>query len=180
VLAAWINRWLARIRAARAAAVLTRLVILLAGLFAIGVEASQPWDALDLALIVAVVGLLLSVGAPDTPAPLIFIAAVAVGWLTRGPVTGGWPVLIVTLSLLVVHLACAFAAQFPSYAAVEPAVLSTWLPVATVAGFVAALVTGLTSIIRGTAIEGSLAVTVAALAGTASVVWLVSRDGSTT
>lgn len=176
MLAAWINRWLARIRAARAAAVLTRLIILLAGLVALGVEAGQAWDALDLALVIGAAGLLMSVGAPDSPGPLVFMVAMAAGWLARGPVSSGWPVLTLAITLLVVHLACAFAAQFPAYAVVEPTVLSSWLPAAMIAATVTALVAGLAGVIRGTGIEGSLTVTVGALAGTTLLIWLISRD----
>jgi hypothetical protein len=176
MLAVRINRWLAQLRAVRPTALLARSVILLAGVFALGFSVSRPWDALDATVLIAALGLLLAVGAPDSPAPLLFMAATAAGWLARGPVGATWSVLILAVTLLVMHLACAFAAQFPAYAVVSGRVLAGWLPAATVAGLVTALVAGAGAVIRGTEVEGSLTVTVAALAGITLIVWLIARD----
>lgn len=171
-----INRWLLRLRAARAAAVLVRLLILAAGLVALLLTTSRSWDALDGAVWIAVVALPLAMAMPDSFAPLVFVGSMAAGWLARGPIGVSWSVLALALLLGVVHLGCAFGAQFPAYAVVQGRILARWWPAATVAGIVTVLVAGLGGVIRGTAVEGSLAVTVAALTGTALVIWLVSRE----
>lgn len=171
-----INRWLLTIYSTRSAAVLSRLVILAAGLAALLLMVSRSWDALDGFVWIAVVALPLAVAMPDSFAPLVFVGAMAAGWIARGPVGVSWPVLAVALLLGVVHLGAAFGAQFPGYAVVDGRTLSSWWPAAVVAGIVTVLVAGVGGVIRGTAVEGSLAVTVAALTGTAVVIWLVSRE----
>jgi hypothetical protein len=176
MLAFRINRWLVQLRAARPAAVLVRLVILVAGLVALLLMTSRSWDALDGAIWIAIVALPLAVALPDSFGPLVFVGSMAAGWLLRGPIGVSWAVLGFALLLAVVHLGSAFGAQFPAYAVVQGRVLGRWLPAGIVAGVVTVLVAGAGGVIRGTAVEGSLTVTVAALAGTALLIWLLSRE----
>lgn len=176
MLAIRINRWLAQLRAAGPPAVLVRLVILTAGLVALVLMTSRSWDVPDGAIWIAIVALPVAVAVPDSFAPLVFVAVMAAGWLAGGPVSVTWPVLAFALLLAVVHLGCAFGAQFPAYAVVQGRVLARWWPAALVAGVVTVLVAGAGGVIRGTEVEGSLTVTVAALGGTALLVWLLSRD----
>jgi len=172
-----INRSLAWLRAARGPALLARGTILLAGAVALLVEVAQPWDAMDAVVLVTVVVLPLAVLAPDSPAPLGFVVLIVLGWLSRAPSAPGWPVVEVALALLVLHLAAAFAGQFPADADTGGAVLRRWLPAATTAGVLTVVVAGLGGVLRGSGVEGSLGVTVAALLGLSAVLWLVARSG---
>jgi len=172
-----INRWLAQLRSTRGPALLARLTILAAGAVALSVEVAQPWDAMDAAVVLTVLVLPAAALAPDSPAPLGFVLLAVLGWLGRGPATPGWPLVEVTLALLVLHLAAAFAGQFPAEAEVSGAVLRRWLPAATTAAAVTLVVAGLAGVLRGSGVEGSLSVTVAALLGTSVVLWLVARPG---
>ncbi len=176
MLAIRINRWLVQLRTAGLPAVLVRLVILTAGVVALVLMTSQSWDAPNGAIWIAVAALPIAAAVPDSFAPLVFISVMAAGWLVRGPVAVTWPVLAFALLLAVVHLGCAFGAQFPAYAVLQGRVLARWWPAALVAGAVTVLVAGAGGVIRGTDVEGSLTVTVAALGGTALLVWLLSRE----
>ncbi len=80
-----ISLWLAQMRAASRAVFLARLVVLMAGAVALAVSGLQPWDQLDLIPLIAVPMLLATVALPDSPAALVFILVVAVGWLMRAP-----------------------------------------------------------------------------------------------
>lgn len=176
--AARINRWLAQLRAARGPALLARLTILAAGLVAFVAEVAAPWDAMDLLVVLATITLPLAVLAPDSPAPLAYVLFVVLDWLGRAPATPGWTAVQVALALLVLHLAAAFAAQFPAEAEVSGPVLRGWLPAATTAVLVTLVVAGVSGVLRGTGVEGSLTVTVAALLGTTAVLWLIAtRSG---
>jgi hypothetical protein len=171
-----ITLWLALIRASSLATVLCRLTIAAAGTVAVLLPASRPWDELNLIPVLAVPLLLVCVVLPDSAAPLFFILVVAAGWLQRAPSGVGWDVVLTGIALLVVHLASAFAAQFPSYARVERRALRKWLLPATIALLLGPVVAVAAALIRGAAVPGSMVVTVAALAAATGAVWFAGTD----
>jgi hypothetical protein len=169
-----ITLWLALIRASSLATVLCRLTIAAAGAVAVLLPASRPWDELDLIPILAVPLLLVCVVLPDSAAPLFFILVVAAGWLQRAPNGVSWDVVLTGIALLVVHLASAFAAQFPSYARVERRALRKWLLPAMIALLLGPVVAVAAALIRGAAVPGSMALTVGALAAATGAVWFAA------
>lgn len=179
-----ITIWLARMRAAGRASVLARLVIAVAGLVAIVIPASRPWDQLGLIPWLAVPLLVVCVALPDSAAALLFLLVVTGGWLVRAPGDVGWDVVVTAIALLAVHLASAFAAQLPAYARVEPRALRRWLLPATVAVLAGSLAAIGAALVRGADVPGSLVVTVGALAAATGAVWFAAgqsvADRSTT
>jgi hypothetical protein len=113
---------------------------------------------------------------PDSAAPLFFMLVVAGGWLQRAPSGVGWDVVLTGIALLVVHLASAFAAQFPSYARVERRALRKWLLPAMIALLLGPVVAVAAALIRGAAVPGYMVLTVAALAAVTGAVWFAAAD----
>lgn len=167
-----INHGLATVRAAHGTAVLARLLILVTGLLALVVMTARPWDLPAIIWYAGLPLLAISAFAPDSAAPLLFVATVAAGWLTGADGVDG--VVVIACCLVVFHLASAYAGQVPSYAVPGPGVVARWLLPATVAAAVAGVAAVLSAVVDGQ--PGSLGITVAALAGIAAVVWLVSSQ----
>ncbi|HEU4949115.1 MAG TPA: hypothetical protein VFT31_18345 [Kribbella sp.] len=169
-----ITLWLARMRASGRAAVLSRLVIGIAGAVAVLVPASRPWDELDVVPLVAVALLVACVVLPDSAAALLFIGVVSAGWLLRAPGDVGWDVVVTGFALLAVHLSSAFAAQFPSYAKVDRRTLRRWLLPASIAAALGPVAAVAAALIRGAEVPGSVLLTVAALAAATGGVWFAA------
>lgn len=179
-----ITVWLASMRASGRAAVTARLLIVGAGLAAIVLPASRPWDQLGLIPWLAVPLLVACAAVPDSAAALFFLLVVTGGWLLRAPGDVSWDVAATGIALLVVHLAAAFAAQLPSYAKVERRAVRRWLLPATVSALLGPLAAIGAALVRDAAVPGSMVVTVAALAAATAAVWFAAGeagvDGSAT
>ncbi|MEU4608800.1 hypothetical protein AB0F43_37925 [Kribbella sp. NPDC023972] len=173
-LAEKISLWLAQLRASGRAVVIARLTVAAAGGLALLVSAVQPWEQLDLIPLVAIPMLLATVVLPDSPAGLLFIVAVAGGWLMRAPGEVSWSLALVAISLLVVHLATAFAAQVPSYALVHRQALRRWLLPGAIALLIIPVVAVAAALIQGADVAGSLLVTVAALVLATATIWFAA------
>jgi hypothetical protein len=169
-----ISLWLAQARAAGRAAVIARLIVVVAGAVAMSVSGLQPWDQLDLIPLIAVPMLLATVALPDSPAALVFVLVVAVGWLMRAPAEVSWSLVLTGIALLVVHLATAFTAQIPSYARVHRQALRRWWLPGTIAGLTLGAVAVAAALVQGADIAGSLLVTVGALLSATAMIWFAS------
>ncbi len=169
-----ISLWLAQMRAASRAVFLARLVVLMAGAVALAVSGLQPWDQLDLIPLIAVPMLLATVALPDSPAALVFILVVAVGWLTRAPGEISWSLVLTGIALLVVHLATAFTAQIPSYARVHRQALRRWWLPGAIAVLIVGVVALAAALVHGADVRGSLLVTVGALVLATATIWFAS------
>ncbi len=169
-----ISLWLAQMRAASRAVFLARLVVLMAGAVALAVSGLQPWDQLDLIPLIAVPMLLATVALPDSPAALVFILVVAVGWLTRAPGEISWSLVLTGIALLVVHLATAFTAQIPSYARVHRQALRRWWLPGAIAVLIVGVVALAAALVHGADVPGSLLVTVGALVLATATIWFAS------
>jgi hypothetical protein len=169
-----ITIWLAQLRSAGRGVLLARLLILVAGVVALVVPSVQPWDQAD---VVPIAGAVLLVGAlvlPDSLAGLGFVFVVVLGWLMRGTADPNWGVAVTAMALVVLHLACAFAGQLPSYARLTRSTLRRWwLPTATALA-VAPAAALTTALIRHADVPGSLVVTTAALVLTTATIWLTA------
>ncbi|HEY3560961.1 MAG TPA: hypothetical protein VGL05_26040 [Kribbella sp.] len=169
-----ITVWLAQLRAAGRAVLLSRLVIAVAGAVAIVVPGLQSWDQLDLVPYVAGPLLLTAVVLPDSLAALLFMLVVGLGWVMRAPVTMSWSLVLTAVAVVVVHLASAFAGQLPSYAQVHRAALRRWwLPGAIAIVLVPALA-GAVALVQHADVPGSLIITILAIALTATTLWLTT------
>lgn len=169
-----ITQWLAELRAASRAVLLARCVIALAGAVAIVVPTVQPWDQLDLVVYLAVPLLLAAVVVPDSVAATLFLLVTTLGWLMRAPATVTWSLTITAMALATLHLAAAFAAQLPSYAQVHPNALRRWWLPGTIALLLAPATAGAAALVHHANLPGSLAVTAAATALTATTIWLTT------
>jgi hypothetical protein len=169
-----ITLWLARVRAAGRAAVLSRLLIAVAGAVAVVVPASRPWDQLDIVPWIAVALLAACVILPDSVAGLLFLLTISGGWLLRATDDIGWDVVVTGIALLTVHLSAAFAAQVPSYAKVEWGAAERWLLPAMAAVILSPVVAVGAALVQGADVPGSLVVTIAALAGVTGAVWFAA------
>jgi hypothetical protein len=174
-----ITLWLATMRASSRAAVLSRALVGAAGVVAILLPASRPWDQLDVVPVVALPLLVASLVLPDSAAALLFLAVVSGGWLLRAPGGVGWDVVLTGIALLAVHLGSAFAAQIPSYAKVERRSLRRWLLPTTAAVVLGPVVAVATALVRGADVPGSLVLTVAALAAVTGSVWFAAGQSLT-
>jgi len=169
-----ISLWLAQMRAASRAVFLARLVVLMAGAVALAVSGLQPWDQLDLIPLIAVPMLLATVALPDSPAALVFILVVAVGWLMRAPGEISRSLVLTGIALLVVHLATAFTAQIPSYARVHRQALRRWWLPGAIAVLIVGVVALAAALVHGADVPGSLLVTVGALVLATATIWFAS------
>ena len=169
-----ISLWLAQMRAASRAVFLARLVVLMAGAVALAVSGLQPWDQLDLIPLIAVPMLLATVALPDSPAALVFILVVAVGWLMRAPGEISRSLVLTGIALLVVHLATAFTAQIPSYARVHRQALRRWWLPGAIAVLIVGVVASAAALVHGADVPGSLLVTVGALVLATATIWFAS------
>ena len=169
-----ISIWLAQLRASGRATVLARLAIGAAGAVALVVSSVQPWDQLDVVILLGVPLLVACVVLPDSAAALLFLVVIAGGWLYRAPSEVSWGLVITGIALLVVHLASAFAAQIPSYGKAGPRVLRRWLLPATIAALLGPVVAIAAALVRGADVPGSLLVTVGALAAATAAVWFAA------
>jgi len=161
-------------RAASRAVFLARLVVLMAGAVALAVSGLQPWDQLDLIPLIAVPMLLATVALPDSPAALVFILVVAVGWLMRAPGEISRSLVLTGIALLVVHLATAFTAQIPSYARVHRQALRRWWLPGAIAVLIVGVVALAAALVHGADVPGSLLVTVGALVLATATIWFAS------
>jgi hypothetical protein len=93
-------------------------VIAVAGGDALVVPTLQG-DQMDLVTIVGALVLVTSMVLPDSPAALVFLVVVSGGWLPSAPSDLPLALVVTGIALLVLHLACAFAGQLPSYAEVS-------------------------------------------------------------
>ena len=169
-----ISLWLAQLRASGRAAVLARLTIALAGAVALLVPAVQSWDQLDLIPLIAIPMLVATIVLPDSLAGVIFIAVVALGWLSRAPGEVSWSLVLTGIALLVVHLATAFTAQLPSYALVQQQSLRRWLVPGAIALLIGPVVAVAAALIQGAEVPGSLLVTAAALVLATATIWFAA------
>ena len=169
-----ISLWLAQMRAAGRAALLARVTIVVAGAVALAVSGLQPWDQLDLIPMIAIPMLLATVALPDSPAALVFILVVAIGWLMRAPSEVSWSLVLTGIALLVVHLATAFTAQIPSYARVHRQALRRWWLPGAIAVLIVGAVAVAAALVQGAEVPGSLLVTVGALALATATIWFAS------
>ncbi|MGW1345356.1 hypothetical protein ACWCOV_30210 [Kribbella sp. NPDC002412] len=151
-----------------------RLTIAVAGAVALGVSAVQPWNQLDLVPLVGIPMLLATVVLPDSLTGVIFLVVVAGGWLIRAPAEVGWGVVLTGMSLLVVHLATAFAAQVPSYALVHREALRRWWLPGAIAVLIVPVVAVAAALIQGADVAGSMLVTVAALLLATAAIWFAA------
>jgi hypothetical protein len=172
--AANVSLWLAQLRAASPTAWASRSVIAVAGIVALVVPALQPWHQLDLVTIIGVLALMTSVTFPDSAAALFFLVVVTGGWLLRAPSDLSWELVVTAIALLVMHLACAFAGQIPSYAQADPRALRRWLLPAALAIAIDPIVAIASADVRNAAMPGSLLVTVAALTAVTAALWYTS------
>jgi uncharacterized membrane protein len=173
-LAEKISLWLAQLRASGRGVVLARLTVAVAGGVALLVSAVQPWEQLDLIPLLAIPLLLATVVLPDSLAGLLFIVAVAGGWMMRAPAEVSWSLALVGISLVVVHLATAFAAQVPSYALVHRQALRRWMLPGAMALLIVPVVAVAAASVQGANVEGSLLVTVAALVLATATIWFAA------
>lgn len=171
-LAERINLWLTRARAAGRAAVFARLLILASGGSALAISGLQPWDQLDLVLVVGLVALVVTIALPDSAVPFVFLVAVAGGWLMRGPSDPSWQAAAVAMALVAFHLATSYAAQLPAYVRASGATVRRWLLPATVALLLAPAVAAASALIREASLSGSLVLTITALALTTTAYYL--------
>jgi hypothetical protein len=169
-----ISLWLAQLRAASRGALAARLTIAVAGAIALLVSAVQSWDQLDLVPIVGVPMLIAAVVLPDSLAPLIFLLTVAAGWLYRAPSDVSWSLVLTGISLLVVHLASAFAGQLPSYARVHRQALRRWLLPGAIGLLLVPVVAIAAAVVRRADVPGSLLITVGALLLATVAIWFAS------
>jgi hypothetical protein len=169
-----ISLWLAQVRSAGRTVLLGRLVIGVAGAVALAVSGLQSWDQLDLIPLIAIPMLLATVALPDSPAALVFLLVVAVGWLMRAPGEVSWSLVLTGIALLVVHLATAFTAQIPSYARVHRQALRRWLLPGAIAVLLVGAVAVAAALVQGAEVPGSLLVTVGALVLATATIWFAS------
>jgi hypothetical protein len=169
-----ISLWLAQMRSAGRAALVARLVVVAAGAVALAVSGLQPWDQLDLVPLIAIPMLLATVALPDSPAALVFVLVVAVGWLIRAPGEVSWSLVLTGIALLVVHLATAFTAQIPSYARVHRQALRRWWLPGAIAVLILGAVAVAAALVQGADVPGSLLVTVGALVLATATIWFAS------
>jgi hypothetical protein len=170
-LAERINLWLLRWRRAGRPALLSRVVILVAGVVALVVSALPSWDQADAVPVVGVALLVLTILLPDTPVPLLFIGVVAAGWLYRAPAEPAWDVAVLAASLVAVHLGSAYAAQIPLATEASPTTVRRWLLPATIGLVAGPLVAIASALVRRADVPGALAVTIAAAAAVALTTW---------
>ncbi len=170
-------RALVRGRAADRNAVLVRALILLAGAVALLVAVLRPFDYPDMFGYAALAVLLWCVLQPDSPAALLFIGLVGIGWAMRAPGTIGWDTVVIAIAFLLLHLASAFAGQLPEYAAVAPGTPRRWVLPATTAAGVAVLAALAAELVRDAGRPGTMLVTVAAIAGLTGLVWYAASWG---
>ena len=169
-----ITLWLAQLRASGRAVVYARLVIAVAGAAALVVPAVQSWDQLDLIPLVGVPMLLATVVLPDSLAGVVFLLVVALGWLMRAPAEISWSLVLTAVSLVVIHLATAFAAQLPSYARVHPTALRRWWLPTAIALLLVPLLALAAALIQGADVPGSVIVTVIAMALATTTIWFTA------
>jgi len=169
-----ITLWLAQLRASGRAVVYARMLMAVAGAVALVVPAVQSWDQLDLIPLVGVPMLLATIVLPDSPAGVVFVLVVALGWLMRAPAEISWSLVLTALALVVVHLAAAFAAQLPSYARVHPAALRRWWLPTAIALLLVPVVALAAALVQGADVPGSLVVTVVALALGTATIWFAA------
>lgn len=172
--AEWVSSWLAGLRSAGSAAWTSRAVIAGAGIVALVVPAVQPWHQIGLVTTIGVLVLITSVVLPDSAAALFFLVVVAGGWLLRAPKGPTWGLVVTAIALLVMHLACAFAGQLPSFVRVRRRALRRWLLPSAIAVAIAPAVAIASARVRDAVVPGSLLVTVSSLAGIAAAVWYAS------
>ena len=166
-----VNRWLGALRIMHPTAYLVRATILLAGLAALVVLGAMPWNAGDLVWLFTIPLLVVSTTLPDSAAPLCFTAVIGLDWIIQGGGRPGVPVVLCTLLLVVLHLATAYAAQVPSYAAAQWSAVRRWLLPATVAAGLAVVAAALSTAADGR--PGSLVLTCAALLAVSLLAWFV-------
>lgn len=152
-------------------ALVVRLAIVVAVAGAVVLTVIGGWDAPDTIVMFAIVCGVGCVVVPDSAAGVMFCAAIAGSWLLRAPGgIDGWLV-GTTLSLLVVHVACAQAAAMPWSAVADGAVLRRWLPPTAVIAVLTLLAAVVLEVLARDGRPGALAVTLAALGGVAALAW---------
>lgn len=166
--------WLAQVRAAGTAAWYSRAAIAVAGGVALLMPGLQSWDQMDLVPILGGLLLVICMALPDSAAGLCFLVVVAAGWLLRAPSDLNWGLAVTGIAILVVHLASAFAGQFPSYARVGRQALRKWLLPATIALLLGPVVAIAADGVRGADVQGSLLVTVGALIAATAATWFAA------
>jgi hypothetical protein len=169
-----ISQWLTELQATNVATWAARSAIAVAGLVALILPGTEPWDQMDAIPVAGAFLLVACVLLPDSLAPLLFLIVVCLGWLMRAPSDLTLSLVLTGIALLVVHLASAFAGQVPSYAVVGREALRKWLLPATLAVLLGPVVAIAAGVVRGAGVQGSLFVTVAALIAATAAIWFAA------
>jgi hypothetical protein len=169
-----ISQWLVQLQATNSATWAARSAIAVAGLVALILPGLAPWDQMNAVPVAGSFLLVACVLLPDSLAPLLFLIVVCFGWLMRAPSDLTLVLVLTGIALLVVHLAAAFAGQVPSYAVVSRQALRKWLLPATLALLLGPVVAISAGLVRGAEVQGSLLVTVAALAAATGGIWFAA------
>lgn len=155
----------ARLRHAGLVPTAVRGVIVVAAAASVWTLAMAPWHRGDLIFLTAIAAAIGSVLMPGSTAPLTLTGAVMCAWLLRadGDVDG-WLAGAVT-SLLVVHMACAFAASMPLLAQADAALLRPWIVATAVIALGTLAVAGGLGVLAGADLAGAFVMTLAPLVG---------------
>jgi hypothetical protein len=117
-----------------------------------------------------------AVSNPDSPLPLVLIAALILMWMIEvQPMSVGWSV-VFGLSVLVVHVAAARAASLADGARLDLRVLRRWIAQASVAGAALLAVWAAVLILDDGAVSGDVLVSAAAIVAIAGLGWLLAVD----
>ena len=108
---------------------------------------------------------------PDSGGGLVLVLAVAACWVARAPDEVSPAIVATALGLLGVHVGTALAASFPATATIDGAVARRWGRWTAVLAGVVLAVGGAAAALEAWSRPGSVALTIAGLAGLAALAW---------